>query len=195
VPDENASASNTTSTAGSLNLSPPPSPGLTQADVDRAAKAAAKQGAAEAKAELDAYLAEEARKADLDKLDAASKAEAERDAALAKVQDAEQRLAKREHDAVVNARLLFADVPGKTVADVSKLVEAPIGADEATIDAAVAALRERLPQLFTPSTQTPQLQTVPTQQNQPPVRTSANTIDPARERARQRHGFTPTNAA
>jgi hypothetical protein len=178
------------STQGVLSV-----PTLTQADVDKAARAAAKQGAAEAKAELDAYLAEEARKADLDKLDAASKAEAERDAALAKVQDAEQRLAKREHDAVVNARLLFADVPGKTVADVSKLVEAPIGADEATIDAAVAALRERLPQLFTPSTQTPQLQTVPTQQNQPPVRTSANTIDPARERARQRHGFTPTNAA
>jgi hypothetical protein len=84
-------------------------------------------------------------------------------------------------------------VPAKAAGDVAKLVDVPVGSDEAAIDAAIGAVRERLPQLFGEAA--PVAPTTIRPSSPPPARTTGGQIDPARERARQRHGFTPTNAA
>jgi uncharacterized protein YdaU (DUF1376 family) len=181
--------------APSPSPAPQPDPTPDPKDVARQIAAAVKQAKAEAKAEVDAFLAEQSDAAARAQMDEIDRVKAEKADADAKLKAAKQELAEREHTINVRDRLLEAEVPVRAAPDVAKLVDVEVGADEATIDAAISALRDRLPQLFTPGA-APQPREVPTQQNQPVTRAPANTIDPARERARQRHGFKPpVNAA
>lgn len=165
---------------------------LTQADIDKAAKKAAADAAKAERDKLDAYLAEEAAKQDREKLDAQAKAEAERDEERQKREALERELATTRHNVAVQARLANAGVTHDTTADVARLIDVEVGSNEQDIDSAIEALKERLPQLFGTATSTP---TTVRPSTPPTARVSGGQIDPARERARQRHGYTPQNAA
>lgn len=134
----------------------PPAPTggtLTQADVDAAAAAAAAAAEKTAKANFDAWLAEEKRKVDLAGMDDAARTKAEADQAKA---EAEQLRADAAADRLMARIELACTAAGATVpGDIALMVRVAADADDATLAAAVAALKEKIPGAFTGVTAPP----------------------------------------
>jgi hypothetical protein len=128
---------------------PPPAPApstppaaLTQADVDRAKRDAAKAAKAEADAAFKAMLEEAKANEEREKLDAQTRAEAERDDARAKLEAAEARAAKVEHNARVHRMLMAEGVPADAVERVALMVTAEPGASDDDIKGDIDKIRD-----------------------------------------------------
>jgi hypothetical protein len=140
------SASGTTSTS-----TPAATTSLTQADIDKAVNAATTKAKADTKAELDAYLAEQKRVADLAQMEEIDRVKAEKEQADATAAAAQAQLAQRDHDDRVKRALILADVPVEMVDRVRLLVTAGVDADDDTVTADVDKLKAEMPQLFGPA--------------------------------------------
>lgn len=139
---------------------------FTQEDITRIATREKQEGRTAATAELLKQLgvdnledakaalkrhrdAEDATKTEAQRLaDKAAKDSSE--AAIARAEAAQERMAAKIERALVRS-----GVADATLDDVAKLVSVPTDADDATIKAAVDALKERMPMLFTPGEQEP----------------------------------------
>jgi hypothetical protein len=197
----NASASQ--STSGMTNIGGLTPPNTTVApsaaptvDVEKVKRDAAKAAKAEAEAAFKAMLDEAAQNEAREKLDAQAKAEAERDEARTKLAEAEARAAKVEHDAKVHRHLISAGVPAEHVDRVALMVTAEPGASDDDIDAAIQSLRDLGIGVFASKPDgTAQVVPAVRPSTPPPARTQGDGIDPARQRARERHGYKPVSAA
>jgi crotonobetainyl-CoA:carnitine CoA-transferase CaiB-like acyl-CoA transferase len=127
-----------------------------------------------------------------EKLDAQTRAEAERDDARAKLEAAEARAAKVEHTARVHRMLMAEGVPADAVERVALMVTAEPGATDDDIKGDIDKIRDLGIGVFSTQTQTAPVARPSTP---PSARTPTPGIDPARERARQRLGYKPVSAA
>jgi hypothetical protein len=175
---------------------PPSTPGLSQADVDKAVAAAQKKAAQDTKAQLDEFLKAEKDKQDRTKMDEVDRLKAEKAEADQKVAAAEARAAAVEHQQRVTLALSSAGVGPDKLPTALRAVDVEPGATNDEIAAAVKALLEVVPGYAAPNVPAPNVPpTNGTQIHTPPaVRAPAGQIDPARERARKRHG-SPVSAA
>lgn len=189
MPEENASGDGGLNPAPLIQTQPTMAPALTQADVDKATKAAADAARRdEAKRHKD-FL--EAQKAEVDaanqtELERAQSAAAE---ATAKAEAATRALAQRDHDSLVRERLEAAGVPRTASERASTMIVVPVGATEAEIDTDVATLKETFPQVFSTQTPAPDPQTV-RPATPPPVRTGGESeFERGQRESLQRRGL------
>lgn len=169
-----------------------PPPTLTQADVDKATKAAATKAEREAQERFEAWLKERKDEADRAAMDDVTRAKAEAEEARAEADRVRAEAAQERLHARIERKLGAAGAPESGIADLVPGVKVTPDASDEDLDTAIGALKERLPGAFT-ATSTPAPNVAPA--TPPPVRSTGTGIDPARERARQRHGYKPAPAA
>lgn len=167
----------------------PPAGQLTQADLDKAAAAAAAKAKKDAEQALADWLDNQKAAADLAAMSEADRATAAAAAATAaadalKAEAAHERLLAR-----IERRLTAAGVPAEGVTDVAGLVKVDDDADDDTLTAAVDDLKSRLPGLFTAAagdpTKPPPAPPSDTNPKPPPGGPPPKTgLDRGRERAR-----------
>lgn len=140
---------------------------------------------AEAKAILDKH-----NEAERNKMTEAEKAQADAAAAKAAAEETQRQANELLHSAKVATALFTAGVPLAQAGDVAKLVDAPVGADDATIAAAITATKTAFPALFTgtPAPTPPAPSSVPGGAPPAPA-VPGNSMAELRKAAREKRGL------